>query len=417
VDSSGVIILNDLRAVPILASLKLRRNMPMSTFIAHESIFWNREYADYTNIVWKTVLKYALIIFFGLRIIKSVSNNLNDNEIMGVQSSLFSITEDSGATKEIYPKVYNQIKKLAMGSKDIVEFLKTRRSSLVFIFNGRTASSYLITKYCANNSVRLFYYEYAAHCNGFRLFPVAPHASGRLGVLTYNYYRYGVYNLVNVKTAANNFRTEKLNSSFSKENKQKPSQRYDIVLFLGSDFEYTSVDPQIAEITWNGNVNFCRSVVDKYGEGLRYAIRCHPNSNKDPNWKTLFDELKYSLKDIKPSVDIYGPDVPIDSHELIRGAGRVVTDLSTISLDAIMLGKPVDVFGNTDIKYIYSDPWMKQRSGGNIHKTISEPFSLLPNFLVFRFSKVEKIVCFLLYAVHRSFDKYVIWRGPCYYKN
>ena len=54
---------------------------------------------------------------------------------------------------------------------------------------------------------------------------------------------------------------------------------YDISIFLGSDFEYTSVDPEICDITWHGNFNFCKSVIEKYGIDKKYAIRCHPEAH------------------------------------------------------------------------------------------------------------------------------------------
>ncbi len=411
--NSTAIILNDLRSVPLLTALKLNRNIPSSYLVAHASIFECKEYADHTNILWKLVLKFVFVVFFGLKIIRPRVKDLAEDEMMGVWSSLFSITEDSGATEEKYPKIYHQIAKLAMGSKDVIDYLMYNKNDSVFIFNGRTASSYLITKFCVTNNILLCYYEYAGHCNGFRLFPVAPHASGSLGELIYNYYIYGVYNIADLKDASVKYIESKLNSDFAKNNKKKPSKKYDVAIFLSSDFEYTSIDPDICGVTWNDGVKFCRSVIEKYGEHLSYAIRCHPNSIKDPNWINLIVELRNGLPLLKYEIDLYGPDVAVDSHELILAADLVVTDLSTISMDAILLGKPVDIFGNTDIKHIYTDPWMNSYSENNIQATIAEPFSLQHNFLVFRFSKVEKIVCFLLFAVHRSFAKYESWSVSC----
>jgi hypothetical protein len=416
INNLNLIILNDLRSVPILAALKLRHNIPSSSFLAHNSLFENREYADYTNIAWKAVLKYVLIIFFGLKIIKASAKYLINDECMGLQSSLFSITEDSSATEDKYPNIFGQVKRLAMGSKDVVEFLKKYNKANIYIFNGRTASSYLISKFCVVNNFPLFYYEYAGHCNGFRLFPVAPHASGKLGELICTYYRYGLYNMADLRVASNKLREDKLNSTFSKSNKKDPIMKYDIVIFLGSDFEYTAVDFEICDVKWIGNLNFCKSIIEKYGENSTYAIRCHPNSASDPNWGWLYEELKKSLSEFGCHIDVYGPDVAVDSHKLILDAKRVVTDLSTISLDAIFLGKPVDIFGNTDIKHIYSNSWMNEVSGNYINDAIAEPFSLGHNFLVFRFSYFEKIICRFLFYIHRSFAKYEIWRCACYYK-
>ena len=413
----NLIILNDLRSVPLIAALKLRRNTSDASIVAHESIFKHREYADHTNITWKFVIKFFLVVFFKLYIVKSRNTFLNPDECMGLDSSLFSITEDSSASEVKYPNVYNQVKRLALGSKDLVEYISTYQSSNIFVFNGRTASSYLVSKYCVKHNIKLLYYEYAAHCNGFRLFPVPPHASGNLGELIYVNYRYGVHNLARLKISANQFRCDKLNSIFSKKNKQTPNDKYNIVIFLSSDYEYTSIDFDICDVKWVGNLDFCKSVINKYGTNFSYAIRCHPNSSNDPNWINLYAELNESLRTYKCRIDLYGPDSEIDSHQLILEAELVVTDLSTISLDAILLGKPVDIFGNTDIKYLNSHPWMCEVSGKYMHDTISEPFSLWPNFLVFRFSYIEKISCRLLFFIHRAFTKYEIWRGPSFYKN
>lgn len=407
----NLIILNDLRSVPLLTVLKLRRNTSSASIVAHESIFKNREYADHTNVTWKFLIKFFLVVFFRLHIIKSRNKFLTPDECMGVDSSLISITEDSSATEVKYHKVYNQVKRLALGSKDLVDYISKHQSSNIFVFNGRTASSYLISKYCVDNNIKLFYYEYAAHCNGFRLFPVPPHASGKLGELIFVNYRYGIYNSAELKISANQFKSDKLNSIFSKKNKQKPRDKYDIVIFLSSDYEYTSIDFDICDVKWVGNLDFCKSVINKYGINSSYAIRCHPNSANDPNWINLYAELKESLKLYNCRIDLYGPDIAIDSHQLILDADLVVTDLSTISLDAILLGRKIDIFGNTDIRYLNNHPWMCELSGKYMHDTISEPFSLWPNFLVFRFSYIEKIFCRLLFYVHRAFTKYEIWRG------
>lgn len=407
----NLIILNDLRSVPLLAVLKLRRNSSNATIVAHESIFQNREYADHTSVAWKLVIKFFLVVFFRLHILKSRNQYLTPDECMGLYSSLISITEDSSASEVKYNNVYNQVKRLALGAKDLVEYISKNQNNNIFVFNGRTASSYLISKYCFANNIQLLYYEYAAHCNGFRLFPVPPHASGRLGELIYVNYRYGVYNLAGLKISANQFRRDKLNSIFSKNNKLTPADKYDIAIFLSSDYEYTSIDFDICGVNWVGNIDFCKSVINKYGTNFSYAIRCHPNSAIDPNWFSLYEELKESLKVYKCRIDFYGPDIAIDSHQLIIDADLVVTDLSTISLDAIILGKRVDIFGNTDIKYLKNHPWMCEVSGKYMHDTISEPFSLWPNFLVFRFSYIEKITCRLLFYVHRAFTKYEIWRA------
>jgi hypothetical protein len=411
--NNSIIILNDIRAVPIIATIKIRNNINNSILIAHESIFKNREYADYTNNIWKFILKIILKTFFGLKIIKSkITNELLETEKMGYYSSLYSITGDSNANENKYPLIAKQILKITVGTLDIIEYLEKKKPKNVFIFNGRTASSYLITKYCVKNCINLFFYEFAGHLNGFRLFPIPPHAAGKIGKLYMEYYKYGVYNNSEIIKAAYILKKEKLNSIYKKNNDVKSNEKFDICIFLGSDFEYTAVDPEICDITWHGNLNFCKFVFKKYGIDKKYAIRCHPNSSSDPNWENLYSELVKGISDLNVlNVNIIAPNSKIDSHDLILNSDIVVTDLSTISLDSILLGKNTDIFGNTDIKYIYNNSWFGSAIKTSISNKIMLPYSLGHNIFVFRFTPFEKIIGNFLFKIHRLFDKIYMYKN------
>ena len=403
---NNVIILNDLRAFPIISTIKIKNNISNSTFIAHSSIFKNNEYADYTNNTWKFFLKIILKTFFGLKIINTASTELAEKDKMGYYSSLYSITNDSNANEDKYPEISKKILKITLGTYDIISYLEKWGPKNVFIFNGRTASSYLITKFCVRNSINLFFYEFAGHLNGFRLFPVPPHAAGKIGQLYMEYFKNGVFNNSAISKASELLKNEKLNSIYKKLNNEKSKENYDISIFLGSDFEYTSVDPEICDITWHGNFNFCKSVIEKYGKEKKYAIRCHPNSSNDPNWEKLYLELVEGINTLNVlNINIIPPNSKIDSHDLILNSTIIDTDLSTISLDSILLGKETDIFGNTDIKYIYNNEWFNRDSKIDISKKIMLPYSLAHNMFVFRFTIFEKVVGYILFIIHRFFDK------------
>lgn len=404
-NGQSFIVLNDLRSIPLVSVLKLKRAIGKSIIVAHESLFSNKEYADYTPLVWKYFLKLSLSVFFRIKIIKASCKELSEDEKMGFYSSFFSIVEDTSATEKKYPEIYRQLMNLALGAKDVVNYLNEIQPSNVFVFNGRTASSYLISKYCVTNGISIFYYEYAGHDNGFRLFPVPPHASGRLGALLLSYYKNGVYDVDSLKVAADLMRFQKLNSVYKLRTNQKSIKEYDVAIFLGSDFEYTAVDPEICEVTWLGNPNFCKSVIEKYGKNLSYVIRCHPNSASDPNWPELLRELQSKIAELNVSVDLIPPDSPLDSHDLINNSKQVVTDLSTISLDAILLGKPTDIFGNTDIRYIYTNPWFLEKHKSDIKSEIIKPFALGHNFFVFRFNLIERLLSNFLFLIQAAFKK------------
>lgn len=402
-----MIILSDLRAVPLIAALKIARENRDSILLASKRLFYNREYADYTPLVWKLLLMVFLKIFCNVKIIaKDESTCLDDSETMGLTSSLYSITNDSGATKTTYPGIYNEVKELALGSKEVVNYISSFGASLVYLFNGRTASSYLVSKHCHNLGIEVAYYEYAGHCNGYRLYPVPPHASGDIGRIIMKFRDEAVISIPELRRNAIRFRKAKLDNEYSVNNRGTSKKEYDVSIYLGSDHEYTAVDPAICNISWQGNIAFCRNVLAKYGVEKSYAIRCHPNSYHDKNWLVHFEELQEFVSSTKADIDLFGPDSKVDSHDLMRKSSRVVTELSSIAVDAVLMGLEVDIFGNTDLRVILQNldcrsNWTQEEK--SIY--IAEVFSLWPRFLVVRFNRKEKLACRALFYVHRFFDK------------
>ena len=402
---TSIIILNDLRATPIVSVFKLRNSISDSKIIAHESIFKNNEYADYTPSIWKYILKLFLKYILKIEIIGRVSTELHDNEDMGFFSSLCSITEDSAPDKKKYPKEYQAAYNLALGSKDILNYLKKKSLKLVFVFNGRTASSYLITKFCVKSNIKIFYYEFAGHGNGFRVFPVPPHADGKLGEIYLNQHNTGIYDFHHLKNAEIFLKHEKLNSIYKKSTTKKENKTYDVIIFLGSDFEYTSVDPEICDITWEGSLDFCKIVINKYGLKRRYTVRCHPNSSNDPNWVNIQTDLYEGLKSLTSNIDIISPNSNIDSHYLIEKSNVVATDLSTISLDSILLGQKTDINGNTSVKLIYENIFFNKLYNNDMKNNIMKPFSLAHNLFVFRYSFLEKTSYYFIFLINSLFEK------------
>ena len=293
------------------------------------------------------------------------------------------------------------------GAQTIVDYISTQRKDdlIIYIFNGRTASSYPIVRYCFEHRIRVVYYEYAAHCNGFRLYPVPPHASAVLGEYLLIYYKKGNYSPWKCTQAAWQFEQDKLSSNFSKNNKEKPTKQYDVVMFLGSNFEYTSIDEEICGLKWNGNIEFCQKVIEKHGFDKQYCVRCHPNSANDPNWPVLFSDLDEALNRLFVKVDIILPTEKIDSHQLINAASLVVTDFSSIALDAIIMNANVEICGNTDIRKVKQDPFFNDLLEQGLAFSRIEPHALAHNFFVFRFPIHFKIMNYILFHAHRVVEK------------
>lgn len=404
-----IVIISDLRSVPVMAALSIYRKASQHgnvILVASERLFYKKEYADYTPVIWKLFLRSCLKKFFSLKVIKkSDISKLTSSEKLGLTSSLFSITEDSGANKIKYPDLYASLYELTLGSKEVVDFLTTINDiSVMYVFNGRTSSSYLLTKYTHKQEINTYYYEYARECNGYRLFPRPPHASGDLGRMALNFGKETCLSNPMLFTMSKNFKDQKLNNQFSLSNTDTCEKSYDVSIYLGSDHEYTAVDSDICNIEWLGNIGFIQQVVQKYGANKTYAIRCHPNQTSDKNWKELINNIERYIDSSNSKIDLYEPDSGVSSYDLMRRSKLVATDLSSIAVDAVLLGYDVDVFGNTELKHFLSTLDADNIDDEHVRvRYISQLLSIYEVLFVIRFGRLEKFICNIYFTIHRGF--------------
>lgn len=406
-----VVILTDLRSVPVMAALNIIRSAAKSDdvlLVASERLFYRNEYADYTPKIWKLFLLFILRVFFSLKLIrKDKTTILNESESLGLTSSFYSVTDDSGATENKYPKIYSSLLELTLGSKEVVVFLDSLSSiDFIYIFNGRTASSYLISKFAHNHNTNIGYYEYARECNGYRLFPYPPHASGDIGSVAWNFWKSFCISGLDRGMLSHSFRKQKLNNPFSLANTITCEKNYDISIYLGSDHEYQAIDSEICNIVWLGNLEFVKQVMDKYGIHKSYAIRCHPNQENDKNWQSLVLEIELFINSNNTSVDLYGPNSGVSSYDLMKKSKLIATDLSSVAVDAVLLGYEVDIFGNVELKKFLKELELDGVSN-RLQKIqyISELLSLYEILFVVRFNRIEKLICQIYFTIHHGFTK------------
>lgn len=405
------IVISDLRSVPVMAALNIFRKASLqgdAILVASERLFYKKEYADYTPIIWKLFLLNILRFFCKLTIVSKRKNSkLTSSDKLGLISSLYSITEDSGADETKYPALYASLCELTLGSKEVVDYLKmTNDVNVIYVFNGRTASSYLITKYAHKQKIITYYYEYARGCNGYRLFPRPPHSSGDIGKIVLDFGKESCLSSPVLYKMSKIFSEQKLNNQFSLSNKNTCKKTYDISIYLGSDHEYTAVDPEICNIEWLGNIGFIQQVVEKYGVNITYAIRCHPNQSADRNWKELVNNIEEYISSSGAQIDLYKPDSGVSSHDLMKNSKIVATDLSSIAVDAVLLGYNVDVFGNTELKQFLNVLNTENINSGSMRvRYVSQLLSVYEILFVIRFSRLEKYICGLYFIVHHGFKK------------
>jgi len=410
----SIIVITDLRSVPVMAALNIVRQAGKqgdAILVASERLFYNKEYADYTPFIWKLFLLSVLRIFCSLKLVrKNKKTKLLSPEKLGLTSSLYSITNDSGANINTYPKLYSSLLELTLGSKEVTGYLGSiNDTDIIYVFNGRTASSYLVTKYAHNHKIRMYFYEYARHCNGYRLYPCAPHASGDIGKITLKFGKESCVSNPMRNRLSRAFRDQKINNPFSLANTKKCDKSYDVSIYLGSDHEYTAVDPDICNIEWRGNIEFIKQVIVKYGVNKSYAIRCHPNQENDKNWQVLVNDIEKYINSNNAndlSIDLYGPRSGVSSYDLMASSKVVATDLSSIAVDAVLLGYNVDVFGNIELRQFLSAMHIENivDESGRI-KYVSELLALYEVLFVIRFGVLEKTVCRMYFTIQHGFKK------------
>jgi hypothetical protein len=406
-----VVVLSDLRSVPLMAALNIVRSVKDTDEViltASEQLFYYNEYADYTPKIWKLFLLAVLRLFFSLKLVrKNANTELDETETLGLTSSFYSITDDSGATENKYPKIFSSLYALTLGSKEVTKFLDSIGDiNFIYVFNGRTASSYLISKYAHTKNIKIGYYEYSRDSNGYRLLPVAPHASGDVGAIQWLFWKNCCISNADKNKLSQLYFEKKLNSSFTQANTIKCEKKYDISIYLGSDHEYQAVDSEICNIEWRGNIEFIKQVIAKYGINKSYAIRCHPNQENDKNWKSLISAIDLFIIESNVKIDMYDPISGVSSYDLMANSKVIATDLSTIAVDAVILGYKVDIFGNIELKRFLKELDLDGIFNATLKtKCISELLAFYEMLFVIRFNRTEKHICQLYFIIDHGFKK------------
>lgn len=377
----NILIITDLRSLPLLTSLFLYRRLNAKgskvQLVMSYSIISCNDFGHFFP-KWFKVLKVNFIkFFFDLKIIDFKKNkNIYKDDLISINSSLCSITSNSLANKEKYPILYDNLRDLVFGAKDVIEYLENFNLNTVYIFNGRTASSSPILTYLWSNKIRTFFYEYGNKFgSNFTIYDFPIHNAYEYGLRLVDFYNSNELSKSLIEESGFKFIKQKLNNSFVKNYKIKINKKYDIAIFLGSDHEYSNLNSQIYGIELLGNLELIKSVYQKYGESKRYAVRAHPNQKSDVSWKVILLPIVEFCR--SNSIDFFEPNSDISSYSLIENSDIIVVELSSICTEAIILGKTVDIFGNNSIKAILdSCPNEIKKDKNLLSKYLSEVLSL-----------------------------------------
>lgn len=353
----AAIILNDFRSIPFFAAIhifsRFHSHYNLNFVISSRYLDDNAiDYGDYLP-AWYKKIKIYLLRLTGKLI---VLNNFCPLDIPfphhGIQSSLCSITQDSGANSCIYPELFDSLWNQSLGAIEVANYLIRESYDLVFLFNGRTASSSPIVEKLFENNVETRYYEFSSghSFDGYVLFPYPVHDSNRVGYDLKRLRQWSVEKVPSIHKRGLHERKAKLSNNYVDYYKTSAKAIYYCSIFLGSDHEITNLLPHITNMMPIGNYELVKRCIDKYIDFGSLVVRAHPNQRQDMSANKMLEPIVQLCK--RYNIDYYSPDSSISSHSLIMNSSIVAAEYSSIVYDAIYLGKPVDIFSNRDLSVI-----------------------------------------------------------------
>lgn len=344
-----IIIISDLRTLPIAAAFTLlsrgHNNRNKEVWISETK----NKYGDYGDISlpkWRLRFNFLVCRLLGAKSIRSATSNvkLHDNQLTGVKSSLISITNDCLASKLKYPDLWNKLLILHEGAKGIVDALRKEDFSCVYLFNGRLASSYPIASYLYDINSDIYFYEYSGSNNllgkSFSVRPFSPHNFSQRAIELLSLYKKSLAPLSDRALKGYSYAKNKLSNKFSRTTDVQPESIFEVVIFLSSPHEYTSLDKRVAgfhPVEIETMLRRSESLINNSSQ-KRIAVRAHPNMVNDPSCNQWIEELECLSR--RYSFTLIRPQSKVSSHALISSASYVVTDISSIALDCYLMGYP-----------------------------------------------------------------------------
>ena len=400
------IVLTDLRILPLLTACYLSKKNKDAVILFSEYSLCSFDYG-FTFPTWYNKIKIFFIsIFFKIKFLKA--NNLtedqNDDEIIGVLSSMVSMTNDSCANKFKYPKLYQKLLLSSYASNSIKNYLKKETLSEIFLFNGRTASSEPILIHFFFTNVKLSFYEYPSKFSAsYTLYDFPIHDNFKYGKKLYSYYKNMEYK--NYNEDSNLYIYNKLNNQFTHHySNTNDKVKFDIVLFLGSDHELIFLNKEITNNIIFTNLELIQTTFKRFGKKYSYAVRSHPNQRNDPSFINSLFEIEDFCKE--NHITFFRPDSNISSYQLILNCQFVVVGYSSIAEDAIYLGKKVVFMGNSDISAVINELDSSILNNPFLLKEkLSDILKLRSIFLHNKFPITYRLIYYLTYRIDILINK------------
>ncbi len=401
-----IIVVNDFRVIPYTAALdiysKFKDKYNCEVIISKR--FFN--YNDYGSVLPKFYKKFkyllTLLLFKTKLIDVSDYTELSENHYVGLNSSLKSSTLDSSACELKYPEIYNCLLEMCKGAVEICNYIsKQKNIKTVILFNGRGAPQFPISHFCFYNDVKIIYYEFSELKYKYLFSTHAPHANLLIGKNLIKFRKSSIIPLNVLFANGQDWVGRQLSNVYTQNYKEKSGQNFAAVVFLGSDHEYTGLDPEISGYSYKGNFELVKYAFEKYRDNGKICVRAHPNQKVDVNHENILKEIIKYCDNF--NITFFGPESHISSYDLIKKSSVVVVEYSSIAYDAFFLNAKVDIFGDLDLKIMIDPKVINNLDKSNLKRFTAETLSLKKELSTLEFNKINKALIFFL----RYFEKIV----------
>jgi len=412
-DKKTLIVLSNFRLLPFFAVLDVvfKRKRQDINILCTKAWIGNCDYGEFLP-SWLKKLELNILNIITKVVV--LDNKIDIAEypiaINGINSSLKSMTLDSRAKEEKYTVLYNALTQNAEGAIAVIKYLEKIGMNNIFeiiVFNGRGAAQFAVVHFAHQSRIKTSFIEYGFDSySGYKLFPYPPHASGLISrdIIKIAQQKNWIFGQEIQKKIESQI-LGKLNNPFEKA-LRSTKDAFEVVVFLGSDHEYTGIDEEICQFKVQGNYELVKYAINKYAAHYSVAVRAHPNQVSDPSHLETNANIVELCK--KNNIVFFQPDSRVSSHHLIRNCKLVVVEYSSIAYDAVYLGKKVDIIGSLDLKTYLEEIPVKQ---DNMHtEQVSFYVAALKELEIglhfVEFSKPMKALCFVLHILSAAMYKF-----------
>ncbi|MFN4122578.1 MAG: hypothetical protein ACK4GL_04655 [Flavobacteriales bacterium] len=279
---------------------------------------------------------------------------------MAVASSLISHTCDDQCNLNTHRTLLENIYKSALLVMDSFTAWHAHvKPDLVYIRNARTATNRPILRICRKHNYRILIHERAGVLSRYTINPNYFHDRQLQLQLMCEHWKKSTLSEAEKEQIGASFFDQRMkgkNDGYVFIGGQKkellpedwdPTKR-NITFFTGSITEFAAIDEEnLPDLIFNSQMDAIAHIADFLSKkpDFRFYVRLHPNTSL--SYKQEYERWLHFAEENKHSIRFIDGKSPVDTYALVRNSEKVIAHMSTVGIEAVYLGKPSIIVGNS----------------------------------------------------------------------